>query len=164
MSDFTIDENLLEDDPYEDTPVIAQLRKQLRDANRELRRIPDQIQAARQSWEKAEKVAGHLESFGHPRGILDEALRRLGDAEASREAVGRVLQDIGYSLDAPQAPQPAYEAQAPVNEALRHMSSLSAAVASASSSSPADVASQIASTQSSEELLNVMRANGLASE
>lgn len=87
----------------EDSPVIKQLRQQLKDAQKELKSVPSRSEVEadiRQAVERESAIEQQLVAAGQPSGLRPLVEEKLGDAEVTSEGVVEALKAIGFEVTA----------------------------------------------------------------
>lgn len=87
----------------EESPVIKDLRKQLRDAQKELKSVPSRSELEadiRQAVERESAIEQQLVAAGQPSGLRPLVEEKLGDADVTPEGVVEALKAIGFEVTA----------------------------------------------------------------
>ena len=152
-------------DESSESSVLNGVRKELREAQRQLKAIPDRDSMRAEL--KAElaldsKVETLLTGFGHPKGILDVVKGKLGEKEASRETVAEALASIGYEVDVEGATSESEGVESDTNADLAKVTKLSAEVQSAAKGgTTVNVLDQINAANTQDEVNAIMAKAGL---
>lgn len=148
----------------EDTPLVKDLRKQLKAAQSELKAVPSrsEIEAEIRAAVAREKaIESQLIALKLPVGLSETVDGKLGGAEVTPEKVAEALKAIGFELtdssdgEAQQKPE-----QAAAD--LAEVANLSNQVANAAKQQSSDsITDKINSANSAEEVAKIMREAGL---
>ena len=157
-------------DESDESSVLNAVRKELRDVQKELKARPDRdSMRAELETELADDnaIEALLTGFGHPKGILDTVKGKLGDAERTKETVGKALQDIGYKVEitdvSSESEQDSQESTE--NTELATVTGLSARVQSAvQGDTTADVKTQLGEAETDDQVKAIMAEAGLLAE
>ncbi len=87
----------------EDSPVIKQLRQQLKDAQKELKSVPSRTELEadiRAAVQRESAIEQQLVAAGQPSGLRPLVEEKLGDAEVTPEGVTEALKAIGFETTA----------------------------------------------------------------
>lgn len=155
------------DQSVDDSPVMKALRKQVKDLQAQVNAAPtrESIEAEiRAGLARESAISEQLIALGHPAGMSAVLNGKLGEAEVTRESVAEALQSIGYKVEVEDAASD--EGSEPVGNQsdLANVSRLSAQMQSASQPGRLDDTSKVLATQSPEELVELMRSQGLLAE
>jgi len=150
----------------EESATFADLRRQLKEAQKELKSRPDRDTLTadiRSQLERDTAIESALVQFGHPKGILDVVKGKLGDAEVTPEGVAEALTSIGYVVDVEGAASSQGEvAPATQPDALANVTQLGQQVRSAAESgSGASVEQRIAGAKTRDELAAIAEETGI---
>ena len=152
-------------DESNESSVINGLRKEMRDLEKKLKASPDRDSMRAEL--KAElaidsNIETLLEGFGHPKGILDVVKGKLGEKEATADAVAEALTSIGYQVEVEDASSNPEGVESTTNTDLAKVATLSAEVQSATQGkTTVDVGDQIAAAETQEDLNAIMAKAGL---
>lgn len=155
-------------DEEQESSVINDLRAQLRAKDKELKAKPDRDELAVEL--KAEladdnAIEALLIGFGHPVGILDTVKGKLGDAETTKETVGKALQDIGYKVEITDVSSEQDSQGSTENTELATVTGLSAQVQSAvQGDATVNVKTQLGEAETQDQVNAIMEKAGLLTE
>lgn len=143
-----------------ESPVMKALRRQIKDLEAELRTRPaeDEVESRLRAKLKREAdAAALLIEQGHPSGLAEFMLQKIGDTEITTDVVSSFLQGLG--LDTQPAPAESQEQSqsTPLAEVTALSSQVSAAGAGASAN---NVMERIAKATSDKELAAIMAEAG----
>jgi hypothetical protein len=140
----------------EDSPVIKELRKQLKDMQKELKSMPSRsdIEAElRSQLEREQAVESQLVAHNVPTSIRSIVEEKLGDADPTAEAVVEALTALGFSVEDDGGASEDGEADGQAASDLAAVSDLSAKVRStAKGGQPESDMDKISRAKSREEL------------
>jgi hypothetical protein len=140
------------------------LRKQLREAQKQLKSQPDEAEMEaniRSKLERENAIESELVGFGHPKGIGSLIADRLGEADVTREAVAEALTGIGYEVDATDTAGGQGSSKDSSQPDLANVADLSSRVQSAGGSgAPASDLAKVESAQTREELRAIAAEGG----
>ena len=151
----------------DDSSVIKTLRKELREALKELKAAPDRdtiVAEVKDGLTRDLAIESQLIGFGHPAGILETVKGKLGDADVSPETVAKALESVGYKVDVEGATSDddSVDSGSETNVDLVKVTQLSAEVQSASKGkTTTDVTTRIAQAETNEEVNKIMAEEGL---
>lgn len=155
-------------DEEQESSVLNSVRKELREALKELKARPDRDELAVElKAELADNTAIEdlLIGFGHPKGILDTVKGKLGDAETTKETVAKALQDIGYKVEITDVSSEEDSQESTENADLATVTSLSEKVQSATQGdTTANVEAQIGEAETQDQVDAIMKKAGLLTE
>jgi hypothetical protein len=153
-----------QDQSSEDSPVMKALRQQIKDLKDQLKAAPDRDSLAaeiRAELARDSAIEARLVSHKIPVGILDSVKSKLGDAEATAEAVDKALSDIGFSVDGTDAGSDQSNQDSQQQGDLAGVASLSAQVQSAAGqATPANAVEAVNQAKTREELIEAARKGG----
>lgn len=148
----------------EDSPVIQELRKQIKDMAKELKAMPSRtdIEAElRAQLAREMAVENQLVEFGVPKGIRSVVEEKLGDAEPTAEAVAEALKAIGFEVDDSDDAEGDKPVENKVASELADVASLSAKVRStAKDNTPQSAIDKINQAKSADELAAIAAEEG----
>lgn len=165
MTDETGTDTVDTPDESNDSPVISELRKTIRDLEKQVKSAPsrESIEAElREVLARESAIAGHLGDLGHPAGMAATVNGWLGDAEATREGVVEALRGKGYEVDVASASSDSAGSETGQDTTqLANVSDLSTRVgAAAQGDSRVDPIQQINEAKTPEELAAVAKRLG----
>lgn len=145
----------------EDSDLVKDLRKQIKELNRELKAVPSRSEIEAEliaSHNRKSAIESELVALNVPKGLVDTVEEKLGDAEANAEAVAEVLTGLGFELGGSNET----EAEGTSVDDLAEVTNLSNQVSNAANKQPKDdLGEQINSADTPAELANIMREAGL---
>jgi hypothetical protein len=151
----------------EDSPVIKQLRQQLKEAQRELKSVPNRsdVEAEIRAAVAREKaIESELVALSLPAGLSETVEGKLGDAEVTREKVVEALTSIGFQVTAEDDGGTQDEADSRQANDLAQVANLGNQVAQAATQQTQDnLTDKINEAETPEQLAAIMREAGLGS-
>lgn len=149
----------------ENSPIIRELRQQIKEMQRELKAVPNRTELEaelRAQVRRESAIEAELVHFGHPAGIRSVVEDKLGDAEVTRESVAAALKAVGYEVTADDSDSDGPSVEA--NSALEGVTQLSSQVQSAAQKKGTeDFYDGLNKTDTPAELAAYMREKGLGS-
>ncbi len=146
----------------EESPVIKDLRKQLRDAQKELKSVPSRSEVEadiRQAVERESAIEQQLVAAGQPSGLRPLVEEKLGDADVTPEGVVEALKAIGFEVTASDDGGTQENQQSAEN--LEGVANLGNQVAQAASQQGTDnLTDKINAAETPEELAQIMAEAG----
>lgn len=155
-----------ESESGEDTSLVKDLRKQIRDLQRDLKAVPNRSDLEaniRASVAREKAIESELVALKLPSGLLDTVEGKMGGAEVNRESVVAALTAIGFDLtESTEGGEESAPAQQDA-ENLAGVANLASQVANAANQQTTDnLTDKINAAQTPEELANLMREAGMA--
>lgn len=149
-----------QDESNSDSPVIQQLRQQVKQLTDQVKAQPDRaaIEAEiRSELKRNQAIEIELTNLGHPAGMTGTVAGQLGESEVSRETVADALRAIGYTIQDESDGGSGDDGDAVDQGDLATVTDLSRQVSSAASGTQTpSVEQQIAGAKSREELAAIM--------
>jgi hypothetical protein len=149
----------------EESSVMKDLRKRLRDAERELKSVPSRSEVEaeiRAAVAREKAIESELVALNLPAGLSETVEGKLGDAEVTREKVVEALTGIGFQVTAEDDAGTQEEADSRQANDLAQVANLGNQVAQAATQQTNDnLSDKINEAETPEELAQIMREAGL---
>lgn len=149
----------------EESPVIKDLRKQLKDAQRELKSVPSRSEIEAEvlaAVARTSAIETELVGLNLPKGLSETVEGKLGDADVTREGVVEALTAIGFEItDSPDGGEESQQTEQNVQD-LSQVANLGSQVAQAATGQNTDnLTDKINEAETPAQLAEIMREAGL---
>lgn len=154
-----------EDNSGENSALVKDLRKQLKDAQRELKSVPSRTEIEadiRAAVAREKAIESQLIALNLPVGLSETVEGKLGDADVTPEKVAEALTAIGFEVTAPTEGEDDDDSGQETAENLASVANLGNQVANAAKQQDTDnLTDKINEAESPAEVARLMAEAGL---